>query len=618
MKPEQAMRIYLAECSVHAAVLDEGLVDAKQLMLLSNGTHLDKKLLRVLDQLAYRFTKLQDSIGEKVLPLLLELTQESISSGATFAEKLNKLEHIGAIPSTNEWKKFRVARNAVAHEFPDDPELRISTINRFLVGAIKLSELYQHVIQYVAEHFPELAIAHRTSVSRAVEAHENGKVLRRIKHLSDGAKTHQGFRRYFANTSWMFAEQIMRMVAGLLVGIWVARYLGPAQFGVFSYAIAFTALFSSIAKLGLDSIIVRDLVRDPSQRDLYIGTAFWLKVSGAIVMLAVIALTTQLTSNDPTTELYILIIASGFIFQSFEVVDFYFQSKALSKFVSICKLTQLLLSSVLKIYFVLTGAGLFWFVVVSVVDQTTLAASLYIAYRYQKLGSFFRHFDLITAKKLLKNSWPLMLSGLVIIIYQRIDQIMIKEMLGEKEVGLYSAAVRLSEVWYFIPMIITNSLFPAIINAKQISEEFYYGRLQNLYTLMVWLAIGIALPMTFLSDWLVTLLYGEAYRAGGQVLMIYIWAAVFVFFGCAWSQWMLIENRTKTPTFFHINTMLWNVILNLFLIPKFGIIGAALSALISASIGHTLLPLFIRSQRIALKMFLYSFIPIYLIKRQPK
>lgn len=156
MTPEQSMRVYLAECSLHAEVLDEGLVDAKKWMPLSVGTLLDKELLRILDQIAYRFTKLQDSMGEKVLPLILELAQEPVSSSATFAEKLNRLERIDAIPSAEEWKKLRVARNAVAHEYPDDPELRTSAINRFLAGAIKLSSLYQFVMRYVAGHFPEL------------------------------------------------------------------------------------------------------------------------------------------------------------------------------------------------------------------------------------------------------------------------------------------------------------------------------------------------------------------------------------------------------------------------------------------------------------------------------
>ncbi|MEO1941195.1 MAG: flippase, partial [Candidatus Thioglobus sp.] len=313
--------------------------------------------------------------------------------------------------------------------------------------------------------------------------------------------------RYFANTSWVFGEKMLRMVSGLLVGFWVARYLGPEQFGLFSYALAFVSIFSGLAKLGLDGIVVRDLVNHPHQRNVYLGTAFWLKFVGAFVMLGIVALATLFTSNDHTTNLYVFIIASGIIFQSFEVVDFYFQSKVLSKFVSICKITQLAVSSALQVYFVLTGADLIWFVVVTSINQVMLALTLFIAYRYQKLGNFYQHFDFILAKKLLKDSWPLVLSGLAIALYMRIDQIMIKEMLGEREVGIYTAAVRLSEAWYFIPLIIANSLFPAIANAKKISNKLYYTRLQRLYTLMLWSAIIVAVMMTFLSSRVITSLY---------------------------------------------------------------------------------------------------------------
>ncbi|HYN55491.1 MAG TPA: oligosaccharide flippase family protein, partial [Methylotenera sp.] len=210
--------------------------------------------------------------------------------------------------------------------------------------------------------------------------------MQRLKRLINNASTHQGFRRYFSNTSWMFGEQILRMIAGLLVGIWVARYLGPEQFGIFSYAIAFVSIFGVLAKLGLDGIMVRNLVTDPQKRDIYLGTAFWLKLFGAFITLGIMAFATLFTSNDHTTNLYIFIIASGIIFQSFEVVDFYFQSQVLSKFVSTCKIIQLVISSIAKIYLVITGADLFWFVVVTLIDQVTLALTLYIAYKSQKLG----------------------------------------------------------------------------------------------------------------------------------------------------------------------------------------------------------------------------------------
>jgi O-antigen/teichoic acid export membrane protein len=347
---------------------------------------------------------------------------------------------------------------------------------------------------------------------------------------------------------------------------------------------------------------VRDLVNHPHQRDVYLGTAFWLKFVGAFVMLGVVALATLFTSNDHTTNLYVFIIASGIIFQSFEVVDFYFQSKVLSKFVSICKITQLAVSSALKVYFVLTGADLIWFVVVTLADQFLLALTLFIAYRYQKLGSFYQYFDITLAKKLLKNSWPLILSGLAVALYMRIDQIMIKEMLGDKEAGIYSAAVRLSEVWYFIPVIITSSLFPAIVSAKKISEELYYTRLQSLYTLMVWIAIGIALPMTFLCGWLVALLYGEAYAGAAQVLMIHIWAGIFVFLGVASGSWFNNENLQQYSFYRTVLGALINIGLNLALIPRFGVVGAAIATVIAQSIAALFFDLYTTKTRIAFFM----------------
>jgi O-antigen/teichoic acid export membrane protein len=169
-------------------------------------------------------------------------------------------------------------------------------------------------------------------------------------------------------------------------------------------------------------------------------------------------------------------------------------------------------------------------------------------------------------------------------VYMRIDQIMIKEMLGEHAVGIYSAAVRLSEIWYFIPTLIMASLFPAIANAKKVSEELYYKRLQMLYTFMLWVAILIAAPMTFLSEWLVVLLYGDDYREAGQVLMILIWASIFVFLGVASGKWFLCENLQILSTANTTIGAIVNVTLNLILIPRYGIIGSAISTLVSYAV----------------------------------
>lgn len=410
-----------------------------------------------------------------------------------------------------------------------------------------------------------------------------------------------GIKKYIFNTSWLFAEQGLRILSSIFVGVWVARYLGPESFGILSYSIAFTAIFAGIAKLGLDGVIVRELLNHPEKSEIYLGTSFWLRILGALFVMGLMAVILLFTSNDATTNLFIFIIAIGLFFQSFEVVDFYFQSQVLAKIVSICKVIQLMLSSIIKIYLVYNNTELIWFVLVTTFDALSLAVSYLIAYKLQKKPDFLKHFDFSIAKQLLKDSWPLVFSAIVVMIYVRIDQIMIKEMLGEYEVGIYSAAVRLSEAFYFIPLLLNSSLFPAIINAKRQSEELYVERLQRLYTFAVWMAITIALLMTFLSDWLTVSLFGQAYQEAGQVLVIHIWAGIFVFMGVASANWFIVENEQKLAFWRTFSGMIVNVVLNFILIPNYGLRGAAFATLLSQFTAAYLFDLFIRKTR---QMFL--------------
>ena len=402
--------------------------------------------------------------------------------------------------------------------------------------------------------------------------------MQRLKAL----KSHQGFMKYFKNTSWLLGEKILRMIVGLFVGIWVARYLGPEQFGLFSYAQAFVGLFTAIAGLGLDSIIVRELVKDPTKQAVLLGTAFYLKLIGASLVLLALAGAVTLSHQDSLTTWLIFIIASATVFQSFNIIDFFFQAKVLSKYVVYVNIISLLISSFVKIGLILTNASLIAFAWVILFDSVILMLGfVYYFQRHAKLNIKKLNFSKATAINLLKDSWPLILSGLVISIYMKVDQIMIKEMLDAEAVGQYVAAVRLSEAWYFIPMVIASSLFPAIINAKKVSEEFYYAQLQKLYDLMVWIAIAIALPMTFLSDWVIDLLYGVQYDQSGAILMIHIWAGVFVFLGVASSRWFIVENLQKYSLYRTLAGALINVMLNYILIPIYGIYGAAYATLAS-------------------------------------
>ncbi len=402
-------------------------------------------------------------------------------------------------------------------------------------------------------------------------------ILKKIVQL----KHHSGFRKYFANTSWLLGERALRIAVSLFVGIYVARYLGPERFGLLSYALSFVGIFVALATLGLDEVVVRELIKTPEQREKILGTSFLLKLVGTLLMWAAILVAIPLTENDLQTNILIIIIAFGTVFQAFNVIDLNFQAKVKSKYVVHAQFIQLIISSIVKIILVVNEAPLIWFASVYSLDVIVLAMGLVFAYLYNGDNIFSWKWSFETSKYLLHDSWPLILAGVVISVYMKIDQVMIKEMLGAKEVGLYAAAVKLSEAWYFIPMAIASSLFPAIINAKVYQKEVYYQRLQKLYDLMVWIAIAIALPTTFLSTLVVEFLYGKEYLGSSSVLIIHIWTAVFVFLGVASSKYLLAENFIKKTFYRTFIGALLNIIMNYYLIGIIGIQGAAISTLVS-------------------------------------
>jgi O-antigen/teichoic acid export membrane protein len=405
-------------------------------------------------------------------------------------------------------------------------------------------------------------------------------MLTTIKARLEELTQNIGFKRYLFNTLWMFSDHVFRLVAGVVVGIWVARYLGPDQFGIFNYAIAFVAIFGVIAKLGLDSLVVKEVVHTPEQSDAYMGTAFWLKTGGA-ALTVVAGLGYIFFSDEPdATRFYIFLLTLGLFFQAFEVVDFYFQAKVLSKFVSICKNVQLAISCAVKLYLVYIKADLLAFIAVQFLDQVTLGLTQLLVYRiYSGRLAFLKQFNKRMAHELLRNSWPLVLGSVVIMIYMRIDQIMIMKMVGEREMGIFSAAVRLSEAWYFVPVVITNSLFPAIVNAKKVSETEYRQRLQRLFNFMVWISLAVAIMVTFLSPFLVTMLFGEPYAGAARILSIHVWAGVFVCLGVASTGWFLSENLQQFGLLKSVLGVCLNVVLNFILIPVYGAVGSAIATI---------------------------------------
>ena len=400
-------------------------------------------------------------------------------------------------------------------------------------------------------------------------------IYRRIAHRPNLVKI-------VDNIGWLFFDKILRMGVGLFVGVWVARYLGPEQFGLLSFATAFIGLFGAISTLGLQGIVVRDIVRDPGGKEETLGTAAVLQFLGGLIAYGlIITAIFWLRSDDALAKAIVAILGSMMLFRASEVAIYWFESQVLSKYTVWVQNGVFLVFATVKVGLILQNASLIAFAWAMMAEAlvAALLILLMLGLRGPRLSRLTASFK--RTKTLLADSWPLLLSGIAVMIYMKIDQIMLGQMIGDEAVGIYSAAVRVSEVWYFVPTAIVASVFPAILEAKKRSEKQYYDRLQRLYDLMVWLAIAVALPMTFLSTAIVSLLFGDAYAQAGSVLAIHIWAAVFVFLGVASGKWFLAENRQNLSLQRTVSGMIANVMLNFFLIPQFGIFGAATATVLA-------------------------------------
>jgi PST family polysaccharide transporter len=391
-----------------------------------------------------------------------------------------------------------------------------------------------------------------------------------------------GLKAIIFNTGWLFADRILRMGFGLIVGVWIARYLGVQQFGIFNYASAFAALFSPIATMGLDGIVIKEIVRYPTNKEEILGTTFCLKLIGAIsCLLLTILCILVFRHNDSLTVWLVAILAFAGVFQAFDTIDLWFQSQVQSKYSVLAKNTAFVVITILKVTLVTMKVPLIAFAWAALAEFAVGALGLVITYRVKGFSIWQWRWSFPMAKSFIRQSFPLIFSGLSIMIYLKIDQIMLGEMVSEAAVGIYSAATRISEVWYFIPMAVASSVSPSIYAAKKTDEALYYRILGNLHRLLFFVSIVVSLPMTFISETIITSLFGNAYADAGGVLAIHIWASVFVFMGVATSSWFIAEGLTQFSMYRTLIGAITNIVLNLFLIPAYAGVGAAIATVIS-------------------------------------
>jgi len=385
-----------------------------------------------------------------------------------------------------------------------------------------------------------------------------------------------------SNTGWQFADNALRMAAGLVVGVWMARYLGPEQFGLLSYAMALVAMFGVIVTVGLDDILVRDLVRDRSQHNVALGTVFTLRLTGGLIAFLVpLAAVFYLRPHDDLSHWMVGIIAAGTFFQAFNIIEFWFYSQLQAKNSVLVKLASFFFCVVVKIVLIIAGAPLIAFALAILLECILVAVGFVVSYKIQgnRLCEWRASAD--RAIIYIKESWPLLLSGMLVLIYLKIDQVMLGDIVGENEVGVYSVAARLAEMWYFIPMAIFWSLFPGIVEAKSIDEKLFHQRIQQIFNIIALLSYLVILPVSLIAKWLVPVLFGEAYGRGGPMLAVLIWANLFYGMEIARSSFLIAMHWTRIYLVTVALGCVLNIMLNWILIPVYGGMGAVIASVVS-------------------------------------
>lgn len=402
--------------------------------------------------------------------------------------------------------------------------------------------------------------------------------------ITDDLLQRASLRKIIANTGWLFVEKLVIIVVGLVIGAWVARYLGPAQYGIYNYALAFVMLFTPLVGLGLKDIVIRNIVRTPDEKDEILGTAFYLKLAGSILALGLAIGIGQITrSEDVLTRWLVAILAGRFVFEALsQTLDYWFQSQVQAKYIAWARIIGLCLIALVKIGLILFEAPLTTFAVAASVQVFVFTVALIAFHRLNRQVLSSWQVSFTRAKRLIRSSSPLIISGFAITVYMRIGQVMLGNMADQEALGHYSAAIRVSELWYFIPMAISSSVFPAIVRSRENqSEKAYRKRIQVFFDLMAGIAYPIVISLVLVAPLLVETLFGSDYTEAGPILRIHVLAFLFVSLGVARSRWLIAEGMTRFILFATILGAMINIGLNFLLIPRYGGLGVAWAVTIS-------------------------------------
>ena len=414
-------------------------------------------------------------------------------------------------------------------------------------------------------------------------------------------------KRVIANMSWLMGGKIVNMILSFFVSLATARYLGPSNFGSINYVAAYVSFFSSIASLGLSVIVIKEVSSGEEDDNKVIWTGILMRFLTAVAStIAVVAFFAIAKRNDPLLVPIAALESIAILASAFDTFMYWFQGKLLGKYVSIAGVIAYLAMSLYRLYLLANGADILWFAFATSVDTLVLALVLFIF--YVKENGFRPVISLPLGRKLLKQSYHYLISGLIAILYSKIDQIMLGDMLDKASVGLYSAALTIAGLWGMIPSAFIQSVSPILYKNAQTDRGMFLKRLKQSYAGIWFLNVCWSLAISLFSYWVVLLLYGAEYMGARKALIIVVWYSGISSLGSLTQVYLATENKNKYINYFALAGLVTDVALNALLIPHFGITGAAVATLATYCVIHIVMPLVIKDTREAAVLILQGMI----------
>jgi O-antigen/teichoic acid export membrane protein len=410
----------------------------------------------------------------------------------------------------------------------------------------------------------------------------NKNFIINISNKATGIWRHDGFQKYFRNTGWMLAARIITFITSFLTIAIVARYLGPENLGKLDYAQSFVAILSVFASLGIDQILYRDLISHPEDENRLLGTAIYSKLFFGTLSFMVSILISILLKSDPILTILIGICALTFVVSPIGTVGSLFKAQVKAKYTSQISIFLAFFIPILKLMVIFFDKGIIYFAVIILIESLiSVLWSLYIYKFHLGHNPFSWKFHLDTFKKLMKDSWPLLLAGVSGYIYAKMDQVLLLHYIDSATVGIYGVAVRLTQVWAFLPGLIIGSLFPAIINAKKIDLLSYSKRFKMLAILTTGVTAVIAIPLYIFAPFVIKLIFGTDFIAAAPILRIHLWISIAITLVILAQHYLIAENYSKIFLYTSLIGATTNIILNIILIPLFNSQGAAWGTMLS-------------------------------------